>query len=127
RQRLIKEEHGRSAHNAAADGDALALATGEGLWPAVEQFVDAEDVSCFADSPVDFRPLDLAVLPPRSKTAEEAGVVIVCRGHEIAHFQAEGHVFVHGLVWIEGVILEDHGDIAVLWQHVIDDAVTNGY
>src|SRR5262245_15365478 len=45
---------------------------------------------------------------------------------ELPHLQAEGHVVVDGHVGIEGVVLEDHGDVAVLGGQVVDHALTDG-
>ncbi len=74
-ERFVEQEGLRFAHDGAADGDALALAAGEGLGFALELFVgDAEDLRGVADALVD---LGFRVF---------------------AQHQAERHVFVDGHV-----------------------------
>ena len=94
-QRLVEQEHLRMAHDRAPDRDALALAAGELPRLALEQRLDAEDVGGFAHPLVD----------------------VVLR--IAAHLQAEGHVVEHGLVRVERVVLEHHGDVAVLRRQVV--------
>src|SRR5215471_1919369 len=39
--------------------------------------------------------------------------------------EAKSHVVVDGHVGIEGIILEDHGDIAIFGIHIIDYAISD--
>ena len=96
RQRLVEEERLRLADDRAADGHALALAAGQGLGLALEQGLDAEDVGRLAHAGIDLR-LRVA-----------------------AELQAERHVLVHRHVRVQGVVLEHHGDVAVLGRDVVD-------
>ena len=43
----------------------------------------------------------------------------------MAQLQREGHVVVDGHVGVEGVVLEDHGDVAVLGGDIVDAAVAD--
>ncbi len=45
---------------------------------------------------------------------------------QAAHLQREGEVLVDGLVGIERVVLEHHGDVPVLRIEIIDHAIANG-
>ena len=96
RQRLVEQEDLRIAHDRAPHGDALALAAGELARLALEQLGDVEDAGGLLHAA---RNLVLRVaLEP----------------------QAERHVFVHGHVRVERVVLEHHGHVAVLRRHVVD-------
>ena len=94
---FVEKESGGLADNCPANGDALALAAGEGFRFAIEQMRDFENLRSFTDA---FKNLLL--------------------GHA-AEFEAEGHVFVDAHVGVKSVILEDHGDVAVFGRHVVDD------
>jgi len=97
RERLVEQEQLGIAHDGAAHGDALALAARELARIASEQIVEAEDVG--------------RLLHPLGDQ----------RAVRLPQLQAEGHVVVHGLVRIERVVLEHHGDVAVARRHVVDD------
>ena len=56
RQRLVHEEHLGLTHDGAAHGDALALATGEGLRLAVEVLREVEDLGGLLDALADLAP-----------------------------------------------------------------------
>ncbi len=90
-ERLVEEEHLGLAHDGPADGDALALAAGELLGPAVEQRFELQD---------------------RGRAAYALGDL---RRRRAGHAQAEAHVLAHGHVRIERVGLEHHGDAALRW------------
>ena len=96
-QRLVEQEHLGIAHDGAAHGNALALAAGQRLGLALEQFLDVEDARGLVDALLD---LGLGI-------ALEA--------------EAERHVLRHRHVRIERVVLEHHGDVAVLRRHIVDD------
>ena len=101
-QRLVEQEHLGVAHDAAAERDALLLAAGELARPALEQRLDRQDLGGAAHGGVDLRLCDVAVA------------------------QAEGQVVVHAHVLVERVVLEHHGDVAVLRLQVVDDPVADG-
>ena len=100
-QRLVHQQDLRIADDGAADGDALALAAGQGLRLAVEVFRDAENFGGLADLLVDLLLRDLLQL------------------------QGECHVLVHGHVRVQSIVLEDHGDVAVLRGHVVHQTVAD--
>ena len=103
RERFVEQEGLGFADDGAADGDALALAAGEGLGFALELFVgDAEDLRGVPDALVDF------------------GFGI------FAQHQAERHVLVDGHVRIERVVLENHGDVAIFRRNIVDRAAVDG-
>ena len=95
-QRLVEQEDLGVAHDGAAHGDALTLAAGERFRPALEQFGDVENARGVLD-PL----LDLGL-------------------GEFAQLQAEGHVVEGRHVRIERVVLEHHGDVAVLRRQIVD-------
>ena len=100
-QGLVHQEHGGVADNGAADGHTLALAAGQGLGLAVEVLGDVQDLRGLTDFLVDLVLGDLLQL------------------------QGEGHVFVHGHVGVQGVVLEHHGDIPILGLHIVHQLVAD--
>jgi hypothetical protein len=99
RQRLVHEEDLWLADDRAPHGDTLALATGERLGLAAEVLLELEQAGGLLDP----------------------GVDLVLRG--LAQLQRERHVLVHRHVWVQGVVLENHRDIAGLGRQVRDVAV----
>ena len=98
-QRLIHEEDVGRAHQAAADGDALALAVGELGGLALIEHVDAHELGDLVDGRLDLR-LALAV---------ELGA------------QREGDVVVYAQVGVERVVFKYHGHVSIAGLHKIDD------
>ena len=95
RQRLVEQKHLRFADDGAAERHTLPLATGELARSAFEQRLDRENVRGVLHALLDFR---LRRTP---------------------HLQAECHVLVDRHVRIEGVILEDHRDVALAGGDVV--------
>ena len=96
-ERLVHEEGLRLAHDRAAHGHALALAAGEVGGLAVEVRLEVEDLGRLGHAAVDLVGLLLAQL------------------------QREAHVVAHAHVRVQGVVLEDHRDVAILGREVVDD------
>ena len=96
-QRLVHEEHLGLTHDSTADGNTLALAAGQSLGLPVEVLGDIQDLGGFLDLAVD-----------------------LVLGH-LLELQGEGHVLIDRHVGIQGVGLEDHGDVAVLGGHIVHD------
>ena len=96
RERLVHQEDARLAHDRATHRDALALATGELSWLALEQVGEAERLARALDAAADLR----LRRPARA--------------------QAEGDVVEHGHVRIERVVLEHHRDIALPRVELVD-------
>ncbi len=101
-QRLVHEEDLRLADDRAAHRHTLALATGEVLRLAVEELGEVEDLGGALDPLGD---LGLGTLLDRQRKA---------------------HVLPHGHVWVQGVVLEDHRDVAVTRLFAGDVASTDG-
>src|SRR3990170_1505717 len=97
---LVEEKDLRVPHHRPGQGDALPLATGELARKPVEQPLDAEHAR--------------AAVHPLFQGR---------RGHP-HRLQREGDVAVGGLVRIEGVALEDHGDAAGTWRDVLVHALS---
>lgn len=82
---------------------ALPLAARELLGFAVEQMLNIEDFG---------RLLHLAV-------------DLLAR--RLAQLERKGHVFVNRHVRIQGVVLEHHRNVAVLWRDVVDHALADAH
>jgi len=100
-QRLVEQEDGRVTDHSAAQGNTLALTTGQSLRLTVEQVLDLQDLSGLTDALVD-----------------------LVLGH-LAQLQTESHVLVHGHVRVQSVVLEHHGDVAVFRGNIVDQAVAD--
>ncbi len=95
-QRLVQQEDGRVTNHCAAQSNTLALTTGQSLRLTVKQVLDLQDLSSLTNALVD-----------------------LVLGH-LAQLQAERHVLVNGHVRVQSVVLEHHGDVAVLRGNVVD-------
>ena len=93
---LVHQQHFGLPDDGPADGHTLALAAGEGLGLPVQILGDIQDLRRLVDPAVDLLLGDLPQL------------------------QGEGHVLPHGHVGIQGIALEDHGDVPVLGLYVVD-------
>jgi len=101
RERLVEEEDLGVADDGAADRHALALAARELPRLPLEQLLDPQQ-SCRLPHPR----LDLGL-------------------GELPHLEPERHVVVDGHVRVEGVVLEDHGNVAVLGGQVVHEALAD--
>ncbi len=100
-ERLVHEEEDRLSHDRSAHRHALALAARERRGLASEQRVEAQRLRGLLDT----------------------GSDLVLR--HAPHLQAEAEVLAHGHMRVEGVGLEDHGDIAVLGCDAGDVAIAD--
>ena len=100
-QRLIEQEDGRVTDHGAAQSNTLTLTTGQSLRLTVEQVLNLQNLGSLADALVD-----------------------LVLGH-LAQLQTESHVLVNGHVRVQGVVLEDHRDVAVFRGNVVDQTVTD--
>ena len=101
RERLVHQVDLRMADDGPAHRDTLALAAREVLRLAIEVRLEVEDARRLADLG---DPLGL-------------GDALLLEG--------EAHVLGHGQLRVEGVVLEDHGDVAVAWAHGAHVAVAD--
>ncbi len=99
REGFVEEEDLRVAHDGAPQRDALPLAAGKRLRLAVQQVGDVERAGRLFHAALDF----------------------VLR--HLAQLQAERHVVVDRHVRVQGVVLEDHRDVAVLRGDVVGKGV----
>ena len=97
RERLVHEQDLGVAHDSAPDGDALALAARERLGLALEVLRDAQDLGGLA----------------------HLLVYLVLGG--LAELQRKGQVVVDRHVRVEGIALEDHGDVSVLRGDIVHE------
>src|SRR5690606_15049979 len=97
RQRLVEQENLWIAHDGAAHGDALALAAGKLARIARKQRDQAEDLGGALHAAV---ALGLGRVP---------------------QLQREGHVLGDRHVRVERVVLEHHGNVALLGRDIVDD------
>ena len=96
-QRLVQKEDLGASHDGAAQSHSLPLAARQSLGLALQIFRDAQDAGGLGDLLTDDLLGDLGGL------------------------EGKGHVLVDRHVRVEGVVLEDHGDVAVARLHVVDD------
>ncbi|CAH0304350.1 hypothetical protein SRABI128_04284 [Microbacterium sp. Bi128] len=100
-QRLIHEEDLRVTHNGAAHGNALTLAAGEGLRLAVQIRFEVKQLGGLTNA---------------------LGALFLADAGDL---QCEAHVVRHGHVRVQGIVLEHHGDVAILRRDVRDVAVAD--
>jgi len=90
-ERFVKQVDGWVAGEEAPERDALALAAGELVWLALEQVGQAEPFGDGENGLLDFFLRTPAGLEPESEVVE------------------------YGKVREKGIVLEDHGQVTVLW------------
>ena len=101
RQRLVHEEHLRLAHDRAAHGDALTLATGERLRLAGQVLLEVEELGGLEHA---------------------SGALFLADAGDL---QGEAHVLGDRHVRVQRVVLEHHRDVAVLRRDVGDIAIAD--
>jgi hypothetical protein len=87
-KRFVEEEQLRLLHDGAGDGHTLALPARQLPRPAFQQRLDLQALHSLADALLDFL------------------------GRHACIAQAEREILAHGHVWVEGVLLENHGHVA---------------
>ena len=95
-ERFIQQEESWLPHQGPAERHPLSLPAGELSRPAIEQLRDAEQIGGARDFLGDGLP------------------------RFVAHFEGEGQVVAHAHVRVEGVALEDHGDVPVAGVQAAD-------
>src|SRR5688572_9374808 len=100
-ERLIEEERQRLTHDRATQRDSLSLAARKLRWFSLQQCIQSKRRRYRLNTPVDH----IARL--------------------FTHHQTEPNVLSNGHVRIERVVLEDHGDVALLWWEVRDIALAD--
>jgi hypothetical protein len=101
RQRLVHQEDLRRPHDRPTHGDSLALSAGQRFREALEVFGESQEFGGVLDAL-----LRLALV-------------------DLGHLEGESDVLPNGHVGIQGVVLEDHGDVSVARRDVVDDLVAD--
>ena len=96
RQRFIKQEYLRIAHDGASDGNTLTLTTGELLRQTIQQMIQFQDTGRLAHTLFNF------------------GFAFLRQP------QSEAHVLPHRHVRVKRVGLEHHGDTTIRRRDIID-------
>ena len=109
RQRFIQQEDARIANDRTAKGHTLSLSTREFAWMTTQEILETEHIGRSSDSIVDVLLLGSPVLPVHTgeDRTQAAGVSAPAQ-------EAEGEVLLDVHVWIQGIVLEDHRDVAIL-------------
>ena len=100
-QRFIEQEDLRVSDNCPTDRNTLTFTTGEMLRFTVQEVRNTQNLGGFRDTLVD-----------------------LCFGI-FAKFQPERHVLVHRHVRVEGIVLEDHGNVSIFRWDVVDAFIIN--
>ncbi len=100
-KRFIHKEDLGLTNNCTAESNALTLTAGKSLGLALEKVLDIEDTGGFLNALVDLGFGGLAEL------------------------KTKGHVVIYSHVRIQGVVLENHGDIAILGSYVVYELVAD--
>jgi len=101
REGLIHQEYLGFANDGASHGDPLALPTRESFGLAIEVGLEIQQLGCVLNA---------------------GGTVLFANTGDL---QRKPHVFCHGHVGVEGIVLEDHRDIAVFRRDIGDISVTD--
>ena len=100
-QRLVKQEYHGVTDDCTSQRNTLFLTAGQSLRLSVEQVADVKDAGSFFHTAFDFFLRRLVEL------------------------QTECHVFKHGHMRIQGVVLEHHCNLSVLRGNIVDQSVTD--
>ncbi len=100
-QRFVEQEHRGFTHHRPAQRHALTLTAGHRLGQLVQHRGQAQQLCGVVDALGD----DLLRMPTQ--------------------LEPERQVLGHGHVRIQRVALEHHGDVAILWRHVVDHALAD--
>src|SRR3712207_7416064 len=68
-----------------------------------------------------------STLFPYTTLFRSAHALLDARLRGVAQLEPEGHVVVHGHVRVERVVLEDHGEVAILRLDVVDRSEEHTY
>ena len=100
-KRFVHKEDLGLTNNGAAERNALSLTTGKSLGLTVEEMLDVEDAGSFLNALVD---LGLGGL---------------------AELKTESHVIINSHVRIQSVVLEYHGDVAILGSNIVYELIAD--
>src|SRR2546426_11104469 len=101
RKGFIEKENPWVTNNSAPYRHALPLTSGELSRFSLEKVLNSQYLGCLSNSLFDLS------------------------SRKLPHFETKGHILKYSLMWIQGIILKDHGDVAVSGRQLIHQTLAD--